>query len=313
MTDFRQSLCKIPKDLDQRGFLSEVDYVMAFLKSEKKAYNQVFDTMLGIEKFYRISNKQLKMTLPTVDKSSKSTIDVFCDFVIKRAKQADIYLEKANMYNNLNTNRVAPMRKDFDESYNKIKSELKELKSIVLPSLTDLYKSINGYDKYFLNLQQAVMAENQQNTQKALQQMDEKLARVQKLYIVFHETFSSYCERRDEVFSNIDSFTSKVVDSLLNLVKDADQIDNSLFSKNINDIKLDHINTIMVDDFWDAHDEYVEKPFAVKLNKAITYDDVSLTTSSVFNCKDSRGYDWKLEDSDGNVYLIPCNLLTPYK
>lgn len=308
MTDFSQSLCNVPKSLDQRPFLSEVNYVLAFMKMQKMSYHQVFEALGKIEKFYLAAHQQMSSLVHNA--SGESSVDAFDGFIEKRAKMADVYGEKGNAYSSLNANRTAPLKKDFDENYKRIKGELGKLKSIVMTGHSSITKSLGKYDKYITGLQVAVQSDNMIAMQKAQQMMDEKITRLQTQYVQFHESFSAYCEKRDEVFSNIDAFNAKMAGDITTLIRDADKIDNELFSDTINNIRIENKISFDVDDFWE--DTYYEKPFKVKLIKTVTIDGVSLNPSMVFRCLDTQEYDWKVEAND-KVYNIPCDLLIPYK
>ncbi|KAH0789197.1 hypothetical protein GPJ56_006867 [Histomonas meleagridis] len=315
MTTFRTSLCKIPVNLDQRVFLDELNYIKEFLKKDKIFYTSFFDTITSIEQYYKSTSLALENAFPNSSKLPRvPDRPAFRTFVKKRKQHAKKLLELSQNFANLSQNRIAPLRKEYSDEYNKLKSDLTRLKNIVAQSLQDLYRSLNGYNKYFSALQQS-QGGNTQSIVKALSQLDDKLYRVQKQYVLFHLQFLEYCEKRDPVFAEVDSFTKKIADDLYNLMVEADKIDNSFFNDEINRSNpLNPTTGFIEGDIWDEkEEEHTEKPFKVKLTKEIVYEGETKTTFIIFNLLDSRGDYWKIEDSSGKIITVPCNLLCPTK
>jgi hypothetical protein len=311
---------RIPARLDQKGVFTEVTYVISYLKSEKKFLDRSFDLVTAVERFYRSSAQAF---IATVDVKSPIPLDLpltsgFVAFGQIRLNHCDRLLEIAQRIAAMLSTEFTHLRTSFDTSSKQVKIELKNLQTIVQAPLDNLYASLSGYDKYFKQLQQCYMNPGQAG--KAVKNLDEKLARVQNNYAVYHRRFVDYVSARDPIFASVESLvrgTNITLNDLFRILSDIDGIAIG----DLADAPALRLSARRESDaaaappempeMWIEEEEEGETPFTVKLAQPLLVGGVSLPINYPFTVVDSRGRMWTLKDRAGKNWTIPQMYLTP--
>jgi hypothetical protein len=300
---------RIPARLDQKGVFTEVTYVLSYLKSETNFLNRCIDLVTALERSYRSSAQSF---IAAADMKSPIPLDIpltndFVQFRQIRLNYSDRLLEIAQRISAMLSTEFAHIRTSFDVSSKQIKADLKNLQAIVQTPLDNLYASISGYEKYFKQLQQCYM--NPAQAGKAVKNLDEKLARVQNTYSVYHRRFVDYVSAREPLFTFVESVVRGTNETLTDVLSILSNVDGIL----IRDLAAapSSPEPALAPETWAEEEEESETPFAVKLSQPLIVGGAPLPVNHPFTVVDSCGRMWTLRDRAGKTWTIPQMYLTP--
>lgn len=316
MTSFQTLLCKIPKNIDTKQIFVEIKFVSDFLNQYKKYLNYAYEFINVIEKSYRSSATSLESMSEkcSVIVNDLPESNIFTSFVDSHKKRSKNLLDRANLLAQLQKQQFKTLIDNFESKRKSFENKLSNLKQLVQPCLNDIYKSLNGYDKYFTKLQQSVSATQspsvQQQFQKALTKLDEKLARTQSNYNTFHKKFAEYCSERDIIFGEIDKLIADSSVELKNIIQKAAMIDKGFIETiDFNQPKVEVDISSCWDDAKDEQPKNDNSKFTVTLLKNVLCGNTRLNVNETFTLVDAKGDDWIIEDDNHNKFEVPSENL----
>ena len=317
MTSFQTLLCKIPQNLDQKQIFVEIKFTSEFLTQFKKYIFHVFDIFAAIEKSYRQAANTFTSAIQKTTTISNGLPDsnIVLSFVNSHERRVEQLNKRAYKFANIQNNQFLKLKNNFHARKKQLSSDLQKLKSFVQPSLDDLYKSLNGYDKYFNLLQKSVTNPNPAQQIKAITQLDEKLSRTQYNYNNFHQKFGEYCKRRDQIFGDIDKLVAETIAELNDIIRQAMEIDKGL----IEEIDFNQSNVeVNLSNFWtETLDEEVMKntnsnsDFYVTPEKEIKTDKGIISPGEVLKVIEANGDYWLVQSKANEKFEVPSKHLKP--
>ena len=314
MTSFQTLLCKIPKNIDTKQIFVELSFVSDFLNRYRKYLNYTYEFICSIEKSYRSAAMSLESMS---EKCAAITHDlpesnIFNSFANSHRNRAKDLLLRANKLYELHKVQFKRLLDNFESRKKTFENKLSNLKQLVQPALNDIYKSLNGYDKYFTKLQQSVTPQqtpsNQQQFQKALNKLDEKLSRTQTNYNYFHTKFAEYCSERDIIFGEIDKIIAETSEELEKIIQQAVVIDKGFIDPvDFNQPKVE----VDISSCWvEVKDETPKNDkFAVTLLSITFCGNTKLNVNDTFIVVEAKGDYWVIEDYNHNKYEVPSDNL----
>lgn len=314
MTSFQTLLCKIPKNIDTKQVFVEIKFVSEFLNQYKKYLNYAYEFINVIEKSYRSSATSLESMSEkcSVISNDLPESNIFTSFVNSHKKRSKDLLDRANLLSQLQKQQFKVLIDNFDSKRKSFENKLSNLKQLVQPCLNDIYKSLTGYDKYFTKLQQSVSSQPspavQQQFQKALTKLDEKLSRTQTNYNTFHKKFAEYCSERDIIFGEIDKLIADSSEELKNIIQKAASIDNGCIDPvDFNQPKIE----VDISSCWKETKDETPKSnkFAVTLISNVLCGNTRLNVNDTFTVVEAKGDYWLIEDDNHNKYEVPSENL----
>ena len=314
MTSFQTLLCKIPKNIDTKQIFVEIKFVSGFLNQYKKYLNYAYEFINVIEKSYRSAATSLESMSEkcSVISNDLPESNIFSSYVTSHKKRSKILLDRANALAELQKKSFKTLIESFDLRRKSFEARLSNLKQLVQPSLDDIYKSLNGYDKYFTKLQQSVSAQQSQNYlqqfQKAITKLDEKLTRTQTNYNCFHTKFAEYCSDRDIIFGEIDKLIADTSEELKNIIQKASLIDKGYIEPiNFNQPKIE----VDISSCWNETKDETPKTdkFTVTLLSNILCGETKLNVNDTFTVVEAKGDYWTIEDENHNKWEVPSDNL----
>jgi hypothetical protein len=310
---------RIPARFDQKVVLVEFNYLLSYLRNEKKFISMTLDHVSALEHSYRTHALAFMNAADakTPIQSDLPQTDGFRAFQDVRLKFSDRLLDVATRISALLNTGFHHEKSKFETASNQLTTELKNLQSGLQSPLDTLFTSIAGYDKYFKQLQQCYSATaHPSKATKAVQSLDEKLARVRNTYSIFHRKFVDYCAAREPLFTQIETVVATANVKLADLLGIVSQVDAIVLGdlaeapeKRISLVE-EEPSALPSDQLPEEEDE-PETPFQVKLSQPLNVDSVLLPINYPFAVVDSTGKMWQLRDKAGKVWIIPQIYLVP--
>jgi hypothetical protein len=307
---------RIPSHLDQKVILVEINDLFSYLREEQKFITETLEVVAALERFYRSSAQSF---INTRDSTAVIPADLplttgFKTFRQTRLNFSDRWLEVATRISAMLNSEFRRLNSNFEATSKQLKTDLKNVQSILQSPLDNLVTSIAGYQKYFKQLQQFYM--NPAQAGKAVKSLDEKLSRVNNSYLIFHQKFVDYCAARDPVFTQIDMVVRTTNSTLMDLLGILSEVD-SIVVGDLADPPERRFSaaqdeaTDLPNDQWPEEEEEIETPFQVKLSQPLNVAGVLMPVNNPFLVVDSSGMLWKLKDKTGRPWSIPQIYLTP--
>ena len=303
---------RIPKDLDKKNVFAELNYLFEYLSKEKKFVKQVFDTVSSLEKFYRASAQSLTKETESkliVAKELPETTQ-FRVFLQIRLNEAARFLDIAQQIQRVLKDDFTTTKSTFDKNRKQLKTELKNLKAIIAEPFAVLDASSNGYEKYFKQLQQ--QSAKPEQIAKAINSLDEKLARVHQNYVTFHRKFVEYCDKREPLFARIEVLVRRANEILSELLQKVSKIDGIIVGDLMDSVDASKFTEKQSDQFEEEEESYEPSgTFFVKLTHTVKVGMTELMSGERFSVAEAKGDVWKLADITGKIWQIPQIYLEP--
>ncbi|OHT04260.1 hypothetical protein TRFO_28313 [Tritrichomonas foetus] len=321
MTSFQTLLCKIPRNLDQKQIFVEIRFTSQFLKTYKKYIFHVYDIISSLERSYRSAASTFLSAIQKTNSISNGlpNSNLIMAYVNSHEKRVAKLNQRAALLQSLLNEPFAKLKTNLTHQKKQLKIDLKNLKSLIQSSLDDLYKSINGYDKYFIMLQKTSSNSAYQSAaipskeqMKAITKLDEKLARTQTAYNIFHQKFAEYCRLRDIIFGKIDKLVFDTSEELKNIINHATRVDSSFLDEfEFNQPKIEVDLSSCFDEDENSEDENEQTFFFVNPEFPIVCGDTTLSPNETLAVMEAVGDMWTVHDRAGKQFLVPAKHLCP--